>query len=151
MLFQHFHPHQLWLMTPGPLCLKWWLRASVQEVCKVRTTFKINLSIHETNAWDLQCIGLVHINCHSRCETLLELQLSIEKWDKNLPLFLNKETNGIFFLLLIITYKIKLCYSRSILNFLIEKEYWEVLIISAMIKLILMKGMCLKPYFEDIA
>lgn len=106
-------------MTPGPLCLKWWLRASVQEVCKVRTTFKIwgkkcyicnmffktiniltrNLSIHETNAWDLQCIVLVHINCHSRCETLLELQLLIEKWDKNLPLFLNKETNGIFFAL----------------------------------------------------
>lgn len=109
-----------------------------------------NLSIHETNAWDLQCIVLLHINCHSRCETLLELQLSIEKWDKNLPLFLNKETNE-YFLAFDNNIQIKLCYSRSILNFLIEKEYWEVLIISAMIKWILMKGMCLKPYFEDIA
>lgn len=64
---------------------------------KLLTILTRNLSIHETNAWDLQCIVLVHINCHSRCETLLELQLLIEKWDKNLPLFLNKDTNGIFF------------------------------------------------------
>lgn len=38
-----------------------------------------------------------------------------------LPLFLNNETNWIF-LLFIKTYKLKLCNSTSILNFLIEKD-----------------------------